>query len=204
MSRIRQILVPAYFPKAGPATVMIYGEAPGPRGADQSGIPFWGDAAGIAVYRALLKSGRAKVPEAAFSHWDGQILSSLSLAPELVDTVLSNAYPHCPTRDGEHFHAPTDKQLLHPNNLERIVNEIRKCRARDPVKVIVLGKRAHWLFERLIEAPPFVLVGLPHPSAQGLLQAAPGKGKGLKLHDLRTEWERTLGTHLGPGSRSVS
>jgi len=45
---------------------------------------------------------------------------------------------------------------------------------------------------RLPEAPVFELHALPHPSAQGLLQGAPNKGKGLKLEDLRADWQERL------------
>jgi uracil-DNA glycosylase len=45
--------------------VLLLGEAPGPRGADQSGIPFWGDRAGVLVYRALERAGLARVPAEA-------------------------------------------------------------------------------------------------------------------------------------------
>jgi hypothetical protein len=55
-----------------------------------------------------------------------------------------------------------------------------------------MGKRAEWLFHRLEEAPEFELFPLPHPSAQGLLQAAPDKGRGLRLADLQLAWERRL------------
>lgn len=196
MSRIRQIAVPAVFPKHGPVDLVIFGEAPGPRGADQSGIPFWGDAAGLPIYRALVKAGRASVPEAAFSHWDGQSLASLGLVPELTGVALSNAYPRCPTRDGQRFHAPTDKQLLEPLNMERIRGELGQCRGDAPLRVLALGRRAQWLLERLQPEARWRLAALPHPSAQGLLQAAPGRGKGLKLQELRQAWEQALLAHL--------
>ncbi len=178
---------------------MLFGEAPGPRGADQSELPFWGDGAGRAVYQTLRSAGMAEFPPGAFDLWDGATLRQAGLRPVLSGVALSNAYPRCPTRDGDHFHAPSDKQLLDPGNLERISEELRRCRTRGRLRVIVLGKRAAWLFARLPDPPAFDLIGLPHPSAQGLLQAAPGKGKGLKLQDLREEWERALITHLEAG-----
>ena len=39
--RILGTPVPALFPAKGPVGALIYGEAPGPNGADKSGIPFW-------------------------------------------------------------------------------------------------------------------------------------------------------------------
>ena len=173
---------------------MLFGEAPGPRGADQSGIPFWGDGAGITVFRALARTGRAEVPAAAWEDWDGARFRSLGLAPTLCGTALSNAYPACPTRDGQHFHAPSDRDLRSPENQARLLAELNRAAAgrTSPLRVIAFGKRAAWILARLAEAPPLDLHSLPHPSAQGLLQGAPGRGKGLRLADLREAWEASL------------
>ena len=194
MPRITGRPVPALFPASGPVSVMLFGEAPGPRGADQSGIPFWGDGAGITVYRALAATGRAEVPEAAWEDWDGARFQALGLTPLLHATALSNAYPACPTKDGEHFHAPSNKALLAPANLERLRAELARAAAGlgSPLRVIAFGKRAEWVLGRLTEAPAFDLHALPHPSAQGLLQGAPNQGKGLKLADLRAAWQENL------------
>ncbi|WP_243317576.1 uracil-DNA glycosylase family protein [Geothrix paludis] len=194
MPRIQGQPVPALFPDSGPVSVMLFGEAPGPRGADQSGLPFWGDGAGITVYRALAATGRAEVPEAVWEDWDGARFKALALAPRLIGTALSNAYPACPTKDGEHFHAPSNRDLLDPANLARLVSELTRASrgGASALRVIAFGKRAEWVLSRLKGAPPFELHALPHPSAQGLLQAAPGKGKGLRLEDLRAEWEARL------------
>ncbi len=198
MPRIHGHPVPALFPAAGPVSVMLFGEAPGPRGADQSGIPFWGDGAGVTVYRALAATGRAEVPEAAWGDWDGARFKTLGLEPHLHGTALSNAYPACPTKDGEHFHAPSNKDLLAPGNLARLSAELtRAAQGRStPLRVVAFGKRAQWVLGRLPEAPAFELHALPHPSAQGLLQGAPNKGKGLRLEDLRREWQERLRTLL--------
>ena len=173
---------------------MLFGEAPGPRGADQSGIPFWGDRAGILVYRALEQAGLAQVPPEAYLPWDGARFKAEGLQPHLAGAALSNAFPSCPTRDGQTFKAPTDAQLRHPDNLARLRGELAQAAGRCPgrLRVITLGKRAHWIFQRLEDVPAFDLVGLPHPSAQGLLQAAPDKGRGLKLADLQESWEAQL------------
>jgi hypothetical protein len=84
--------------------------------------------------------------------------------------------------------------LRSPGNLDRLRGELAAAAGRcpGPLRVITLGRRAQWIFGNLEEAPPFQLHGLPHPSAQGLLQAAPGKGKGLKMADLQKEWEGRL------------
>ncbi len=190
MSRITGRPVPALFPQSGPVSVMLFGEAPGPRGADQSGIPFWGDGAGITVYRALVVTGRAEVPEAAWEDWNGARFKSLGLAPRLKGTALSNAYPACPTKDGERFHAPSNRELLSPPNLERLAAELTRASAglASPLRVVAFGKRAEWVLNQLPSAPPLAFHALPHPSAQGLLQGAPNRGKGLRLDDLRNAW----------------
>lgn len=194
MSRIHGHPVPALFPESGPVSVMLFGEAPGPRGADQSGIPFWGDGAGITVYRVLAQTGRAEVPEAAWADWDGARFKALGLAPRLHRTALSNAFPACPTKDGEHFHAPSNRDLLAPANLARLTAELHRAAIgrAEPLRVIAFGKRAEWVLGRLPGTPPMDLQALPHPSAQGLLQGAPNKGKGLKLEDLRLAWQERL------------
>lgn len=194
MPRIHGHPVPALFPEAGPVSVMLFGEAPGPRGADQSGIPFWGDGAGITVYRALAATSRAEVPDAAWEDWGGARFRALGLVPRLIGTALSNAYPACPTKDGEHFHAPSNKELLAAANLARLVAELARAATgrSTPLRVIAFGKRAEWVLSRLEGAPPFELHALSHPSAQGLLQGAPNKGKGLKLEDLRAAWRTRL------------
>lgn len=199
MARILQTQVAPLFPAAGAVRVMLFGEAPGPRGADQSGLPFWGDRAGVLVYRALEQAGLARVPAEAYATWDGARFKELGLVPALEGAALSNAFPRCPTRDGQTFKAPTDAELRHPVNLARIRGELLRAaeRCSGTLRVITLGKRAQWLFQRLEGAPPFQLHGLPHPSAQGLLQAAPGKGKGLHLADLQQEWEAQLASLLG-------
>lgn len=200
MSRIHGAPVPPLFPDSGPVSAMLFGEAPGPRGADQSGTPFWGDAAGITVYQVLADLGRAEVPAAAWEHWDGARFKALGLAPRLHGTALSNAYAACPTRDGEHFHAPSNGQLLDPANLARLSRELAQA-ARgqaQPLRVVALGKRAEWVLRQLPGNTGITLFALPHPSAQGLLQAAPKHGKGLKLNDLREQWKNRLRALLGP------
>ena len=173
---------------------MLFGEAPGPRGADQSGLPFWGDRAGVLVYRALENAGLATVPAQAYLEWDGARFKLEGLRPELRGAALSNAFPRCPTRDFQTFKAPSDAELRHPENLARLLDELRQAtlRCSGRLRVITMGKRAHWIFQRLQAAPAFDLHGLPHPSAQGLLQAAPDKGKGLKLADLQLQWQAQL------------
>ena len=179
---------------------MLFGEAPCPRGADQSGVPFWGDRAGVLVYRALEKAGMAHVPMEAYARWDGAWFRESGLFPVLSAAALGNAFPYCPSRDLRTFRAPTDAELRAPDNLARLRRELGAAAERCPgtLRVVTLGKRAQWIFQSLEGTPAFQLHGLPHPSAQGLLQAAPGKGKGLKMEDLQREWEARLAELLAP------
>lgn len=193
MPRIFQTTVSTVFPSHGSVDVVLLGEAPGPRGADQSGHPFWGDRAGLVVYRALQATGRADVPAEAFADWDGARLKRSQCYPDLHRTALGNAFPRCPTNDGEKFRAPTDRELRDPENLARLGRDLATARARCPgsLQVITLGKRAAFVVQEVLE-PGDRLASLPHPSNQGLLQAAPDKGKGLKLADLQAAWEQDL------------
>lgn len=208
MPRILGQPVSPLFPAAGAVGLLLLGEAPGPRGADQSGIPFWGDGAGIAVYRALAAAGLAVVPEAAWSDWDGARLRARNLFPTLRGVALSNAWPACPTNDGERFRAPSDRELRSPANLARLGVELARAAATLPpgqrLRVLAFGTRPRWILERLPTLaegiPSYDLHPLPHPSAQGLLQAAPNKGKGLRLDDLRAAWEVRLGELLAVGT----
>jgi hypothetical protein len=161
-------------------------------------VPFWGDRAGVQVYRALEAAGLAQVPPEAYLRWDGALFREKGLVPVLGGAALSNAFPYCPSRDLQTFRAPTDAELRAPANLARLRQELSAAAERCPgtLRVITLGKRAQWIFRELEDAPAFELHGLPHPSAQGLLQAAPGKGKGLKMLDLQREWETQLAALL--------
>ena len=54
---------------------MIFGEAPGPNGADKSGIPFFGDKAGLPVYEALMNEERCRMSKPIEGiRWDGAAL----------------------------------------------------------------------------------------------------------------------------------
>ncbi|HWQ11032.1 MAG TPA: uracil-DNA glycosylase family protein, partial [Holophaga sp.] len=146
MARILQVPVKPLFPPTPPVRVMLFGEAPGPLGADKSGIPFWGDRAGKPVYRALEQAGCAEVPVAAYGTWNGEALKMLGLAPVVSGVALSNACPACPTRDGQSFRAPSDKELKDPDNLARLIRELGEGQARCPgrLRVVALGRRAAW------------------------------------------------------------
>jgi hypothetical protein len=82
-SRIDGGLVPAIFPEAGTVTTLLIGEAPGPFGADKSGVPFWGDGAGRVLYQTLESLGMAIFPASVWMCWNGATLKGLDIKPRL-------------------------------------------------------------------------------------------------------------------------
>lgn len=203
MGRIHGQPVPSLFPADGSARCLLLGEAPGPRGADQSGLPFWGDRAGQPVYRALVQAGCATVPETAWAEWDGARLKAAGLRPTLHGVALGNAYPCCPSDDAEHFRAPTDRELRSPENLARLHADFARLAQVGRGRVIAMGKRAAFLQAEFADLDLDWQI-LPHPSSQGLLQAAPERGRGLKLADLQAAWEGRLRALVQSGTRVSS
>jgi hypothetical protein len=196
--------VPALFPEEGPLHTLLYGEAPGPRGADKSGIPFWGDGAGLPLYRALVSAGCAAVPEKAWLLWDGARLAGAALRPVLAGVALSNAYPSCPTADGQRFRAPGRAELEAAGNLARLRVELDRAVQRGATCVVTLGKCASRTLGPLAVAAGLRHVALAHPSAQGLLSEAPNRGRGLRLADLQAAWiDRLAGLLSGSTTKST-
>lgn len=202
--RILGTHVPALFPAnpEAPVHLLVYGEAPGPRGADKSGKPFWGDACGVFTWKALERAGLALVPEDAWVLWRGDLLLSWGLEPILLGAALSNAYPACPTDDQVRFRSPRKDELLAPNNLQRIEGEVQEALRRCPgqLGLATLGGAAKRVFEALkvVERPRIQLHMLPHPSAQGLLSSAPDNGRGANLANLQEAWVERLASLVHP------
>jgi uracil-DNA glycosylase len=189
--RIVGRVVPPLFPPRGPIDVLLVGEAPGPRGADRSGIPFWGDRAGRLLYATLATAGMAEVPDEAWSHWDGVELLRLGLRPRLRNAALSNAVGFCPTRDGRTFCAPRRSDLFDENNRTRMLAELQRAARRCPgrLSVIALGRTAETLLAAIHdEGPDFTLHYLPHPSAQSLAAGRPG----TTMEKRTSEWQEQL------------
>jgi len=198
MSRIVGEPVPPCFPDAGHVRVLCIGEAPGPRGADKSGVPFFGDRAGAPLYRALVAAGGCTLPEAVASlPWDGTAFASQSLRPVMRGVALGNAFDRCPTNDGQRFRAPSRVELESAGNMARLANDIDTARARGLRRIVALGRVASLTMARVLAQhpdrwPQVILTTVPHPSAQGLLSAAPDRGRGLRLADLAAAWEVEL------------
>ena len=174
--------------------MLIFGEAPGPNGADKSGIPFFGDRAGKPVYDALIDEERCRYTKPIEGvRWDGTALKSAGARPVLTDAALSNAYPVCPTDDGQHFRAPTKAELSSPDNVRRVRAEIAKARRRGLRSVVVLGRVADWLLGThlgLRDDPDLAYHQITHPSPLGLMGMARRAGKGVRVSAMKEQWMR--------------
>lgn len=190
--RIRSTSVPMLLPAEGPVHVLIVGEAPGPRGADKSGIPFFGDAAGRHLYTALERLGAMAMPlEIDTLPWDGAAFTAAGLAPVARGVALGNAFDRCPSDDGDSFRAPLRSELESAENFARLDRDLDELTTRGLKGVVTLGRVAARTFDVLLtQAPRPALArrALPHPSAQGLLSMAPDRGKGAKMADLQEAW----------------
>lgn len=197
--RIHETVVPARFPESGNIVALIVGEAPGPRGADKSSHPWWGDEAGKLLFKALHRGGffrsvritppaglfqgeAAHVPIGAsfedcphLSPWSGRRFAEEGILPVLEGVALSNAWPICPTGDGKTFHRPKEAQMASPENKRRMLGELATCLSRtpgSPLRVVALGTAAAWFLGDCLEIeqdPNVRLTCLPHPAPQGVL-----------------------------------
>ena len=192
--RILGTRVPALFPVKGPVAALIYGEAPGPNGADKSRIPFFGDRAGRPLYEALEEEGRCRFTKSLDGvTWDGAALREAGVRPIVSDAALSNAYPVCPTDDGEHFRAPSKAEMISPENVKRVRAELAKARRRGLHTVIVLGRTADWLLGThlgLRDDPSIAYHQITHPSPLGLMGMAKRAGKGVRVSAMKEQWKK--------------
>ena len=191
--RILGTKVPARFPARGPVSVLIFGEAPGPNGADKSGIPFFGDRAGLPVYEVLADENRCRFTKPLDGiRWDGTSLRQAGVRPIFTNAAVSNAYPVCPTDDGHHFRAPTKKEMSSPENLRRLRAELSKARKRGLKTVVVLGRTADWLLGThlgLRDDPDIAYYQITHPSPLGLMGMAKRAGKGTLVAAMKDQWK---------------
>ncbi len=190
------------FPEDGPVFALCIGEAPGPRGADKSGVPFFGDRAGSPLYRALVAADACTLPELVSTlPWDGARFAEHHLKPVLRGVALGNAFDRCPTDDGKKFRAPSRAELESAENVRRLANDVNHARSRGLQTIIALGSVASRVMGILVsshasEWPGLSVQSVPHPSAQGLLSAAPDRGRGARLADLAAAWERDIAARI--------
>lgn len=202
----------------GDVYVFVVGEAPGPRGADKSGIPFFGDAAGLHLYRALVSMHAVELPPAVEQmSWDGAQFAAAHLTPIARGVALGNAFDRCPTDDGHSFRTPSKSELDGEDNMQRLQSEIDALRARGLRGIVTLGRVATRTVDTVlaamagskfgVESTPasrsaaasistshlgLRRVAVPHPSAQGLLSMAPNRGRGARMVDLQEQWSEQL------------
>jgi len=192
--RILGTRVPAFFPAKGPVEALVYGEAPGPNGADKSRIPFFGDRAGRPLYEALEEEGRCRFTKPIDDvRWDGAALREAGVGVVVENVALSNAYPICPTDDGEHFRAPSKEELRSAENLRRVRAEIAKARRRGLTTIIVLGRHADWLLGThlgLRDDETIRYHQITHPSPLGLMGMAKRAGKGVRVSAMKEQWKK--------------
>lgn len=191
--RIRGAAVPPLEPRdlQSPLRAVLVGEAPGPRGADQSMIPFFGDRAGRPLYAALEAAGLLTWEgDPRTVPWDGARLIAAGVRPVVQGVLLTNAFDRCPTDDGVKFRAPSRAERESAANLARLRRDIQRAMERGATRVCCLGKVATAVVELL--ALPIAVHAVPHPSAQGLLTSAPDRGKGARMADLEAAWQRDL------------
>ncbi len=192
MTRIHGERVAALVPAHGPVHVLLVGEAPGPRGADKSGVPFFGDAAGLHLYRVLERLGAVVLPDATRSlPWDGAQFAAAGVRPIAHGVALGNAFDRCPTDDGVRFRAPTRTELEGDANVARLAHEFTQLSARGLRGIVTMGRVATKTVDVVlarVPMPTLARLAVPHPSAQGLLSMAPDRGKGAKMHDLQEAW----------------
>lgn len=192
--RILGTRVPALFPAKGSVSALIYGEAPGPNGADKSKIPFFGDRAGRPLYEALEEEARCRFTKPLDDvSWDGSALREAGIRPIVSDVALSNAYSVCPTDDGEHFRAPSKKEMSSAENVKRVRAELAKARRRGLHTVIVLGRTADWLLGThlgLKDDPSIAYHQITHPSPLGLMGMAKRAGKGVRVSAMKEQWKK--------------
>lgn len=112
-------------------SVLLVGEAPGPRGADLTGYPFWGDDAGIKLYGLIGELGLLDEP---FSPWSPGT-SLVGEFPPAGRYAITNACTQMPVGDDGKFCAPTASRL--DGEAQRLLEEIRTLKPR---AILACGK----------------------------------------------------------------
>lgn len=185
--------VPPLVPARGPVDVFLVGEAPGPRGADKSGIPFFGDAAGKHLYAVLRDIGAVSLPPAVDNlPWDGQEFHDAGLRPVARGVALGNAYDRCPTDDGHSFRAPTRRELASAENIARLRRDIDRLSKRGLRGIVTMGRVAANAIDLVLKdspRPDLVRRAVVHPSARGLISLLPRAGTGIKMVELQERWK---------------
>ena len=193
-SRIIGEPVAALIPQHGRVLVMLVGEAPGPRGADKSGVPFFGDAAGIHLYSALRELNAMHLPEVIDSlPWDGAVFAEQGLKPTPEGIALGNAYNRCPTDDGSSFRAPKRSELTSEENIRRLDSDIDLLVERGLRGIVTMGRVAGTTIDFVLRSnprPELIRRAVVHPSARGLLSTVRGQAGSKTMPELQAMWKK--------------
>lgn len=132
-----------YFPREPHPELLVIGEAPGPRGADRTGYPFWGDDSGVDIYGLIARFGLMDEPFVAYKR-----RTDLSgTCPPRGRYCITNACPRMPLAPGGGFCAPTPQRL--EQEALRIAEEIRTL---SPRIILACGRAATFTLGRAAEA----------------------------------------------------
>ncbi len=146
--------VPSFGPES--ARLLIVGLAPGRKGANRTGRPFFGDFAGDLLYPTLLKAGLAK----------GRHDQAAPEALELADCMITNAVRCVPPQNKP---KPEEVARCRPFLVARIQT------LPNLTSLLAIGRIAH---DAILDA--FGVKRSTHPFAHGARHALPG---GLTLFD---------------------
>jgi uracil-DNA glycosylase len=125
-------VVPCFAGSRTPKLLLV-GEAPGPRGANRTGFPFWGDDSGLALYGLIEELGLLHAP---LGRWKrGADLSGTQPPPG--DYAITNACPQMPLLADGGFCAPEPERLV--SEAPRIASELATFA---PQVVLSCGKAA--------------------------------------------------------------
>ncbi|HCF56742.1 MAG TPA: hypothetical protein DFS52_01935 [Myxococcales bacterium] len=122
-----------YFPREPSPWLLVVGEAPGPRGADRTGYPFWGDDSGLEIYGLIASLGLLSEP---FTPWKRRA-DLTGTRPPLGRYCITNACPRMPLAEAGGFTAPEPARLK--SEAGRIAEEILELKPR---VVLACGRAA--------------------------------------------------------------
>lgn len=131
--------VVAYFPREKRPELLIVGEAPGPRGADRTGYPFWGDDSGLELYGLVGALGLFDEP---FVPWKRRA-DLTGTRPPRGRYAITNACPQMPLAPDGGFCAPEPARL--DREAVRILEELRELAPR---AVLACGRAAAFALAR--------------------------------------------------------
>lgn len=128
-----------YFSPSSAPSLLLIGEAPGPKGADRTGYPFWGDDAGLLLYELVGSLGLFDEP---FTPWQrGADLSGTT--PPTGRYAITNSCTQMPIGSDGKFRAPSKSRL--DLEAQRLLEEIKTIQ---PKLVLACGKPAAYTLAR--------------------------------------------------------